>query len=494
MADTLTLSGGGSSAVATDEMFAHAAQLGACQARAEDWLARLRAVLAADTAGEVGAAGSAGVGWGVGAGGAAEPGSTELLGEALRRLQAFQATAERLRAGLTRAAEGYGHAERTIAALWGAGAQFSAWTAGRALPLLLASAALTLLPLAALGVLLSTGFGVDPARLPARLSTLVARWVLADPWLLNSPGFVKLVRAAIGSGDEFAAGLLRLPAAAALPIGAAVGAEEGAAAVTALALFAAAAGSQALRETPQRVHRASQALAVSPPRGIGDLAARVPNSAAGSPQIRIERYGGSAPRWVVYLAGTADFAVTPAAEPFDLTANVHATAGGDAASQRAVRAALAEAGAEQDDPLLLVGHSQGGLVAARLAESGDLNVAGYVNLGGPLGAVQASGVPGLSLEHADDIVPALGGSGRAPDELLTVGRTALGIGDAGPHANSAQRPFAAHGLEHYRHTARLVDASTEPRLQGFERLVQGFTGAEPGRMTRWRSERVPGTE
>ncbi|AMB59836.1 alpha/beta hydrolase [Microterricola viridarii] len=485
MADTLTLSGGGTTAVATDEMFAHAAQLGACQARAEEWRARIGAVLAADD----GAGGGGGPAMGMtGASGwAPSAASTLLLGEAQRQVQAFGAAVERLRDSLRRAAESYGQAERTITALWGAGAQLAAWTAGGALPQLLASAVFSLLPLAALTLLLSTAFGIDPARLPA----LVSGWLLADPRLLNSPGFVRLVRAAIGSGDEFAAGLLRVPAAVALPVGAHVGAEEGAAAVTVLALLAAAVGSRALRETPERVHRATAARAVTPPGGVGGLAARVPSSAAGSPQIRIERYGETAPRWVVYLAGTADFTATPGAEPFDLTANVHATADGDAASERAVREALAAAGAAPSEPLLLIGHSQGGLVAARLAEAGDLNVAGYVNLGGPLGSVQANGVPGLSIEHTDDIVPALGGSGHAPDELLTVGRTAL---PADPAANQAAPLFGAHSLDQYRHTARLIDASAEPRLQGFERLVRDFAGTAPGSMTSWRAERVPAAD
>lgn len=489
MADTLTLSGGGSTAVATDELFAHAAQLGACQALAEQWQGRLHAVLASDAAGPVG---PGPLGPGPLAGWAAAPASAELLDEALGQVHAFGLAAERLRGALAQAAESYGEAERTITALWGAGAQLAAWATGRALPLLLGSAALLLLPLAALGLLLSTAFGVTPERLPA----LVSGWLRADPRLLNSPGFVRLVRAAIGSGDEFAAGLLRVPAGVALPAGGAIGAEEGAAAITVLAALAGAAGSRALRETPQRVRRSPGSGDVPPPRGVAGLAARVPSSTAGAPQIRIERYGGAQPRWVVYLAGTADFAPVPGAEPFDLTANVHATAGGDAASQRAVREALSAAGAEPLDPLLLIGHSQGGLVAARLAEAGDLNVAGYVNLGGPLGSVQAVGVQGLSIEHADDIVPALGGNGHAPPELLTVSRTALPATAAAEPASGtaepAAQPFAAHGLDRYRDTARLVDASAEPRLREFGRLVHDFTGAAPGSMTRWRADRLPG--
>ncbi|KQW05037.1 hypothetical protein ASC66_15275 [Leifsonia sp. Root4] len=466
MSDTLTLSGGGSTTVATEELLIDAARLGATQTKAEAWLARIRAVQALDTGGST---------W-------AEPASIESLGEALRQVQAFGDEVARARSALVLAAESYGFAERTVTALWGAGAQLGAWAGGRALPFLVVPAALSLVPIALLGLLVSGALGVPPTRLPA----LLAAWVHANPGLLNSPAFVRLVRGAVSSGDEFAAGLLRVPAAAALPTGRALGAEQGAAAIAALAVLAAAAGNTALRETPQRVHRTAPPRPVRPPRGVGELAARVPSSAAGSPQIRLERYGGAAgTRWVVYLAGTADFAPTPAGEPFDLTANVLATADGDAASERAVREALAAAGADASDPLLVVGHSQGGLVAGRLAEAGDLSVAAYVNLGGPLGAVSAAEAPGLSIEHSEDIVPALGGEAASPTELVTVSRRVLDGADA------AAPLFAAHELERYRETARLIDGSEEARLVEFERIVRDFAGSAPGTETRWRSERLP---
>ena len=466
MSDTLTLSGGGSTTVATEELLVDAARLGATQAKAEGWLARIRELQAMDA----------------GRSGWAEPVSLAALGEALRQLQAFGDEAGRARSALVLAAESYGLAERTVTALWGAGAQLGAWAGGRALPVLVVPAALSVVPLALLGLLVSGALGVAPARLPA----LLAAWIHANPGLLNSPAFVRLVRGTVSAGDEFAAGLLRVPAAVALPAGRALGAEQGAAAIAALAVFAAAAGNTALRETPQQVHRTAEPRPVRPPRGVGELAARVPSSAAGSPQIRLERYDGAdRPHWVVYLAGTADFAPTPTREPFDLTANVLATADGDAASERAVRDALTAAGADPRDPLLLVGHSQGGLVAGRLAEAGDLSVAAYVNLGGPLGAVSADGVPGLSIEHSEDIVPALGGAAASPAELITVNRPVLDGADA------AAPLFAAHDLERYRETARLVDGSEEARLMEFERIVQGFAGSDPGTETRWRSERLP---
>lgn len=465
MSDTLTLSGAGSTTVATEELLVDAARLGATQAKAEEWLARLRRVQAVDAGRSA---------W-------AEPGSNESLGEALHQLQAFGDEAARARSALVLAAESYGLAERTVTALWGAGAQLGAWAGGRALPFLVVPAALALVPLALLGLLVSGALGIAPARLPA----LLVAWVHADPGLLNSPAFVRLVRGAVSSGDEFAAGLLRVPAAVVLPAGRAVGAEQGAAAIAALAVLTAAAGNTALRETPQRVHRVAEPRPVRPPRGVGELAARVPSSAAGSPQIRLERYGDAArPRWVVYLAGTADFAPAPKTESFDLTANVLATADGDAASERAVRDALTAAGADPRDPLLVVGHSQGGLVAGRLAEAGDLAVAAYVNLGGPLGAVHAD-VPGLSIEHNEDIVPALGGAAASPAELVTVNRSVLDGADA------AAPLFAAHELERYRETAQLIDGSEEARLVAFERIVRDFAGSTPGAETRWRSERLP---
>lgn len=470
MSDTLTISG--TTAVVTDELLEHAAQLGGLAGRAEGWASRLM-VLSSDTADE----------W------VAEPASTAQLHEAQRQALRISEESERLRAALVGAAEAYGHAERTITGLWGVGAQIGAWLAGAALPV----AALLAVPAAA-AALAATRLGALFGLPPQKVAATVREWVQSNPSLLNNPAFVRAVRALASNSDEFAMGMARMPLPVTVGLGSQLKAEQSAIAITSIgALVGIASGTRSLQETAQRVTPASSAKSVSPPQGVAGLAHRVMSPGAGDPQIRIERYGtDDAPRWVAYISGTVDFTVNPGRESFDGTSNLHAAADGVAASERAVREALIAAGAAQSDELLLVGHSQGGLIAARLAESADLNVAAFVSMGGPLGSVGTGEVPGLSIEHADDVVPAVAGAGEAQAGLITVSRTVLDDSDAAAVASGGRpaEPFAAHALTHYRETAVLVGSSPNERLSEFNQTVNDFVGNDEGTRTQWRSERV----
>jgi len=230
------------------------------------------------------------------------------------------------------------------------------------------------------------------------------------------------------------------------------------------------------------------------PTGLGDLADRVPSGA--DPQIRIERYGApDDPRWVVYISGTVESSLVAGAEPFDMSSNLFGiaddswidelrTAGAESgAGERAVRQAMEAAGVSPGDPVMPVGHSGGGIIAAKLAADPELNVVGALNLGGPVASAPTStGVPVLSIEHDEDIVPAVGGSGHPSAERLTVSRSVL---EKGRDYDTA---LPAHELMRYRETAALVDESEEQRLTAFRELV-GFTGGGSGVVTEWKATR-----
>jgi pimeloyl-ACP methyl ester carboxylesterase len=158
-----------------------------------------------------------------------------------------------------------------------------------------------------------------------------------------------------------------------------------------------------------------------------------------------------------------------------------------AAVERAVRLALAEAGAELGDPLLPVGHSGGGIVAAALAGDPDLNVTTAVNLGGPVvSEALRDGATLLTIEHEEDLVPATGGWGHPSPDRLTVSRSVL---EAGVEHDEA---VPAHLLVRYQETAALMDASEEPRLVAMREEVAAFTGGGTGEMTRWVATRELG--
>src|SRR5690606_38755981 len=96
-------------------------------------------------------------------------------------------------------------------------------------------------------------------------------------------------------------------------------------------------------------------------------------------QIRIDRIIGAdgQERFEVFLAGTVDLGIS-GSEPWDMRSNLGALAGGDPASLRAVEAAMRAAGIDGETPVTFVGYSQGGLLAARLAASGEWQAAGLV--------------------------------------------------------------------------------------------------------------------
>ncbi len=128
--------------------------------------------------------------------------------------------------------------------------------------------------------------------------------------------------------------------------------------------------------------------------------------------------GGSA--WVVVVPGTQEWSPASGSNPFDLTTDVRAvTAEPGVVTVAAAGVAAALDRAREDsgraaphDPVLLVGHSQGGILAAALAAdpgfSRDHRVTHVLTTGAPIGMVAVPpAVRVLSVEHAADPVPAL---------------------------------------------------------------------------------------
>jgi hypothetical protein len=313
-----------------------------------------------------------------------------------------------------------------------------------------------------------------------------AGWLTQHPEALSDPRFLAYVRLLADSLDDAGRG-----AASALG-NRAWGTDDGPRGreqFTAVVLAAVSAGfgraSTAVEVTPVRTG------STSAPRTLSTLASRIPGQQVPPPgsygnpggdaddaeasmaQVRVDRYddpNGTA-RYVVYLAGTADFSVQPGSEPFDNSSNLAGMAGLDSAALESARQAMAAAGIGKDDPVLLVGYSQGGLLAERLADSGEYATAGVVTFGSPGTGVEAGAVPVIALAHTDDLVPALGGVDRldpAASHVL-VERAAL---DGMPSPDGRELP--AHDLSAYRYTAQLADASGESRLTTIRTQVFDF--------------------
>lgn len=195
------------------------------------------------------------------------------------------------------------------------------------------------------------------------------------------------------------------------------------------------------------------------PEGLADLMGRIPSG--DEERIRVERYemADGTRTFAVYLAGTREWGF-PSADAFDLQANFEAYGGDASASLAAVYAALEEAGAMPGDQIVDVGHSQGAMVGAYLAQDARFDVIGVYTAGAPLLAETPGDTLHVDLVHGDDFVPILSRGGvpgtNGSDSSVFVGReTDLPMTDL---------PWGPHGILEYLKTAELVDLSDDARL------------------------------
>ncbi len=236
----------------------------------------------------------------------------------------------------------------------------------------------------------------------------------------------------------------------------------------------------------------------SRPRGAADLVAGISGlypadgGIEGSIAVdRIDRPDGGR-SWTVLIPGTQSLAVG-GRNPMDDATNLQAFTGAPTAVGSAVVAALARAGARPDEPVLLAGHSQGGIVAMRLAANPAVRrryrVTSVLTAGSPVGHLPTpDGVSSLHLEHTDDVVPMLDARGN-PDEPDRVTVRRAGPGNRGAPGNLAD----AHAVGAYADTAALVDVSEHPSVQDWRARaldVLGGPGATVSR-TVYVAERVP---
>ncbi|MBZ5735798.1 hypothetical protein K8Z61_14990 [Nocardioides sp. TRM66260-LWL] len=193
------------------------------------------------------------------------------------------------------------------------------------------------------------------------------------------------------------------------------------------------------------------------------------------------------PRHVVYLPGTDDLTTLPGGRDDtvrDMGVNqallASGVTGGVSGYGAGVLAALRRSGVRPGEPVLLVGHSQGGLEAAALqARAGGYAFRHVVTAGSPLSGVAAP-PPGsrlLALENVHDVVPAADGAPNdAHDRRLTTVR-----GDAAAAIGTRPgRVVEEHGFPSYQSIAAAADRSpdTSIRDQLDALRADGFLGRD----------------
>ncbi len=193
-------------------------------------------------------------------------------------------------------------------------------------------------------------------------------------------------------------------------------------------------------------------------------------------RVRVDRVRGAdgVERAVVYVPATTDWSPRPGKNGTDLTTNVQTVAGDDSVMREAVRQALDDAGFGHGSEVMLVGYSQGGIVAGSLAADPAFRkkyqVKALATAGSPISDFRIpQGTRVLSIEHRDDLVPNLDGN-RNPDRsnwtTLTIDRDAV----------PGESPGAAHAGENYRKSIAGLEETGNRELSEFGDHTRGFRG------------------
>lgn len=226
-----------------------------------------------------------------------------------------------------------------------------------------------------------------------------------------------------------------------------------------------------LPENQIRVTEAQPSAVYQKPTTLSGLAERLNNP---SGNIRIESYSTPTGRLlVVSLPGTAEWNPLGKEKAFDVRSDVELLGTTEkSSSYRAAKAALNAFGVTSNDRLILVGYSQGGMVAADLAQQNS-NVVGMVTMGAPIANEKLpAGLPVISLEHSNDAVPALAGSTNPITENWATATRHVDV-------TAGENILKAHNIGEYVETANLADKSADAglvRLRG--ELFREFAGAE----------------
>jgi hypothetical protein len=180
---------------------------------------------------------------------------------------------------------------------------------------------------------------------------------------------------------------------------------------------------------------------------------------------------------VVYIPGTQTFGFGEGDNPLDMASNIQAISSpGQAASERAVLLAMRQAGIEADDEVILVGHSQGGMVAGNLAAFPNGYIAaGLVAFGAPLAHIKNLKTPVMAIEHVNDPVPNLSGKANPlKRNWVTVQRIS-----EKPESNAL---MFSHSLKSYKNTTTAIDVSNDVGIKNIKgEILEKLQGTKPSK-------------
>jgi hypothetical protein len=227
----------------------------------------------------------------------------------------------------------------------------------------------------------------------------------------------------------------------------------------------------------------------TPPHGLGDIVDELGHRNETDSNIDIRKVVGPDGKaaYIVDIPGTKVWNLPGGdkGSANDFGTNIDALAGNETVLQKGVEDAMRRAGIGPNDPVMLVGHSQGGMVAARAANdfvsNGEFNVTHVVTAGSPVGRMPIpDGVQALSLENSGDIVPHL----DAADNPRSDNRTTVTFD------NQSGTIGGNHAIQHnYADAAHQLDASTDPSVRRFRDSAGAFTGGTSVETHQYKVER-----
>ncbi len=173
------------------------------------------------------------------------------------------------------------------------------------------------------------------------------------------------------------------------------------------------------------------------------------------------------PVYTINIPGTVSWSPTGWEHPIDITSNVVSMYGGQSTGMTYVEEAMKRAGVEPGADIVMMGHSQGGIIASALASKTAFthryNVRGLVTMNSPTANNNVkAGIPTLHLEHWKDPVSALDNTSMpvSRDRMQVVGTVdqSDGIGD---HDVETSRRLLRNAMSESPEVREMVDRIEE---------------------------------
>jgi hypothetical protein len=205
---------------------------------------------------------------------------------------------------------------------------------------------------------------------------------------------------------------------------------------------------------------------------LENLARRNGDERHGEIDVRILTLPDGSRRAIVDITGTKSWNPLPTSDVTSVTTNGRALVGDQTAYEHGVLDAMRKAGVGPADDVMLVGHSEGGMVAVTTARdaaaTGEFNITHIVTAGAPIALTVGtlpSTVQVLALENSKDVVPHFDGAANPDRRNVTTARAEHGDGTV----------LDDHSLERaYVPLARDVQASTDKSLRDFLASAAGY--------------------